>query len=130
MLGSCARYPISPRGRAFDLGQSRRTRLRQSCDANRMQRVADERGNYAKARRPADRRALALWERGLSLVAAEENLQRRSNGRHAGERYLRRYVLPRRHGGNDLRYGRRDGEKMKIDGLARTVGMQAMCETK
>src|SRR6266498_574909 len=71
-----------------------------------------------------------MGREGLSLVAAEENLQRRSNGRYGGERYRRAYVLPRRHGGNDLRYGWRYGEKMEIDGLARTVGMQAMRETK
>ncbi len=71
-----------------------------------------------------------MGREGLSLVAAEENLQRWSNGRYGGERYRRAYVLPRWYEGNDLRYGRRDGEKMKIDGLVRTVGMHAMRETK
>ena len=66
----------------------------------------------------------------LSLVAAEENLQRGSNGRYGGERYRRAHIPPRRDGENDLRYGRRYGEKMKINGLVRTVGMQAMRETK
>ena len=86
----------------------------------------------AKQKRGArsERRALrAMGKEGLSLVAAEENLQRWSNGRYGGERYRRAYVLPRRRGGNDLRYRWRYGEKMKIDGLACTVGIHAMRET-
>ncbi len=71
-----------------------------------------------------------MGREGLSLVAAEENPQRRSNGRYGGERYRRAHIPPRRDGENDLRYGRRYGEKMKINGLVRTVGMQAMRETK